>query len=57
MLIHCDQWCDMVTKNWVDIGSGNDFVSDGTKPLPEPNTDLSIGTCAIHLSMMAQEML
>ena len=26
----------IVTKIWVNIGSGNGFVSGGTKPLPEP---------------------
>ena len=26
----------MVTKIWVNIGSGNGLVPDGTKPLPEP---------------------
>ena len=31
------QWChiiDMVTEIWVNIGSGNGLMSDGTKPLP-----------------------
>ena len=26
----------MVTKIWVNIGSGNGLLPDGTKPLPEP---------------------
>ena len=26
----------MATENWVNIGSGNDLLPDGTKPLPEP---------------------
>ena len=26
----------MVTEIWVDIGSGNGLLPDGTKPLPEP---------------------
>ena len=26
----------MVTQIWVDIGSGNGLVPDGTKPLPKP---------------------
>ena len=26
----------MATQNWVNIGSGNGLVPDGTKPLPEP---------------------
>ena len=25
----------MVTKSWVNIGSGNGLLPDGTKPLPE----------------------
>ena len=29
-------WCDhMATKIWVNIGSGNGLLLDGTKPLPE----------------------
>ena len=27
---------DMVTYIWVNIGSGNGLLPDGTKPLPEP---------------------
>ena len=26
----------MVTELWVNIGSGNGLLPDGTKPLPEP---------------------
>ena len=26
----------MVTQMWVNIGSGNGLLPDGTKPLPEP---------------------
>ena len=29
-------WCYMATKIWVNIGSGNGLLPDGTKPLPEP---------------------
>ena len=29
-------WCHMATENWVNIGSGNGLLPDGTKPLPEP---------------------
>ena len=25
-----------MTRNWVNIGSGNGLLPDGTKPLPEP---------------------
>ena len=34
------QWplthCGLVTEIWVNIGSGNGLLPDGTKPLPEP---------------------
>ena len=26
----------MAKENWVNIGSGNGLLADGTKPLPEP---------------------
>ena len=29
-------WCHMVTQIWVNIGSGNGLLPDGSKPLPEP---------------------
>ena len=29
-------WLPMTTEIWVNIGSGNGLVPDGTKPLPEP---------------------
>ena len=31
----------MATEIWVNIGSGNGLLPDGTKPLPEPNVDIS----------------
>ena len=31
----------MARKIWVSIGTSNDFLRDGTKPLPEPMFDLS----------------
>ena len=31
----------MVTSNWVSIGLCNGLLPGGTKPLPEPNVDLS----------------
>ena len=31
-----DQVQHMATEIWVNIGSGNGFLPDGTKPLPEP---------------------
>ena len=30
------KWCHMVTHIWVNIGSGNGLLPDGTKPLPAP---------------------
>ena len=30
------QWRHMATKIWVNTGSGNGLLPDGTKPLPEP---------------------
>ena len=29
-----DSWCHVVTQIWVNIGSGNGLLPDGTKPLP-----------------------
>ena len=29
-------WQQMATEIWVNIGSGNGLLPDGTKPLPEP---------------------
>ena len=29
-------WWQMATEIWVNIGSGNGLLPDGTKPLPEP---------------------
>ena len=26
----------MVSETWVNIGSGDDLLADGTKPLPQP---------------------
>ena len=36
-LIHCGlmTWRHMATLIWVNIGSGNDLLSNDTKPLPE----------------------
>ena len=28
-------WGHMVTEIWINIGSGNGLLPDGTKPLPE----------------------
>ena len=35
-ITHCALWCHMATTIWVNIGSGNGLLPDGTKPLPEP---------------------
>ena len=45
----------MVTKIWVNIGSGNGLVPDGTKPLPEPM--LTNHQWGIHMIVISQEML
>ena len=49
----------MVTYIWVNIGSGNGLLPDGTKPLPEPMlTDDQWGLkCGIHLRPILQEVL
>ena len=36
ILTHCGQGHHMATEIWVNIGSGNGLLPDGTKPLPEP---------------------
>ena len=45
----------MATEIWVNIGSGNGLLPDGTKSLPEPMLiyHQSIG---IHLSTILQEI-
>ena len=35
-LTHCGLLTPYVDKIWVNIGSGNGLLPDGTKPLPEP---------------------
>ena len=44
-------WRNMATWNWVNIGSGNGLLPDGTKPLPEP-VDLSL-VRSIDINLMA----
>ena len=34
--LHHIKWHHMATEIWVNIGSGNGLLPDGTKPLPEP---------------------
>ena len=35
-LTHWALWHHMATEIWVNTGSGNGLLPDGTKPLPEP---------------------
>ena len=47
----------MVTEIWVNIGSGNGLLPDGTKPLPDA-MDFSLVKCfGIHLRAVSQELL
>ena len=36
VLLIVARWCYMLTLLWVNIGSGNGFLPEGTKPLHEP---------------------
>ena len=50
----------MATEIWVNIGSGNGLLPDGTKPLPEVRTNVdlpSVRSIGIHLSTISQEIL
>ena len=46
-------WRHMATQMWVNTGSGNGLVPDGTKPLPEPMLTL-VRCCGIHLRAIPQ---
>ena len=47
----------MATEIWVNIGSGNGLLPDGTKPLPEPMlTDHHLKSSDIHIWIISQEM-
>ena len=47
----------MATEIWVNIGSGNGLLPDGTKPLPEPMlTDHQWSPSGIHIRAISQEM-
>ena len=47
----------MATVIWVNIGSGNGLLPDGTMPLPEPTlTTSSLRYSDIHLRAISQEM-
>ena len=43
----------MATENWVNIGSGNGLLPDGTKPLPEP----MFRSFSVHVRTISQEIL
>ena len=43
----------MATKIWVNIGSGNGFLPDDTKPLPDWSSAKSYD---IHIRAISQEM-
>ena len=46
-----------MSQTWVNIGSGDGLLPDGTKPLPEPMFALSSeNTSDIHLRAISQEM-
>ena len=46
----------MVTEIWVNIGSGNGLLPDGTKPLLEPMLTSSVRSSDIHLRASSQEL-
>ena len=47
----------MATEIWVNIGSGNGLLPDGTKPLPEPMlTYHHLRSSGIHLRAILQEI-
>ena len=46
-----------MTEIWVNIGSGNGLLPDGTKPLPEPMlTDHQWSPSDIHIMAISHEM-
>ena len=51
-------WRHMATKIYVNIGSVNGLLPDGTKPLPPgTNVDLSsVRFCGIHMRTISQEI-
>ena len=47
----------MVAEIWVNIGSGNGLLPDGTKPFPKPVlTDHHLKSSGIHIRAISQEM-
>ena len=46
----------MVTEIWVNIGSGNGLLPDGTKPLPEPVFTDHVKSNDIHIGKISQGM-
>ena len=48
----------MPTYVWTNAVSGNNLLSDGIKPLPEPHVDLSSkGFYSIHMREISREEL
>ena len=43
-------------KNSDNFGSGNGFVPDGNKPLPEPMLTYLLGSSDIHMNAISQEI-
>ena len=46
----------MATQIWINFGSGNGLLPDGTKPLPEPLLTYHQVFCGIHMREFSPEM-
>ena len=46
----------MAREIWVNIGSGNGLLPDGTKPLPEPMLTDHVKSSDIDIKVISQEM-
>ena len=46
------KWCQMATQNWVNIGSGNGLMTDGTTPLAITRTDVDFSSVRSNDSHM-----
>ena len=55
-LTHCGLIRHIATEIWVNIGSGNGLLPDGTKPLPERMLSNHQRSCGICLRAISQEM-
>ena len=53
VLTHCGLVMPDGTQIWINIGSGNGLLLDGTKPLPDPALELS---CPVALSGLTSFM-